>query len=278
MDQKGVNRLSRRAALKVGFSVVAVSILAACGASATTQVAPSPTPAPAQVTSGTATQLADSPTSKPTATHTGRPTADPTQSATATASSKGSASTTPANSQPAVFQIDSGKSLATFTLGEVLLGKPNTVKGSTNKVTGSISVTLANPADSQIGTIQIDASTLHTDSGMRDRMIQRFILQSQQQQYQFITFQPTAIQGLPAAVKIGETIPISITGNLKIRDVMKPVTFDATVTMKSATELVGDAKATVKRSDFNLQIPNVPSVASVTDPVTLELQFVATRQ
>ena len=168
--------------------------------------------------------------------------------------------------------------LATFTLGEVLLGKPNTVKGSTNKVTGSISVTLANPADSQIGTIQIDASTLHTDSGMRDRMIQRFILQSQQQQYQFITFQPTAIQGLPAAVKIGETIPISITGNLKIRDVMKPVTFDATVTMKSATELVGDAKATVKRSDFNLQIPNVPSVASVTDPVTLELQFVATRQ
>ena len=277
MDQKGVNRLSRRAALKVGFSIVAVSILAACGASATTQVAPSPTPAPAQVTSGTATQLADSPTSIPTATHTGIPTADPTQSATATASSKGSASTTPANRQPAVFQIDSGKSLATFTLGEVLLGKPNTVKGSTNKVTGSISVTLANPADSQIGTIQIDASTLHTDSGMRDRMIQRFILQSQQQ-YQFITFQPTAIQGLPATVKIGETIPISITGNLKIRDVMKPVTFDATVTMKSATELVGDAKATIQRSDFNLQIPNVPSVASVTDPVTLELQFVATRQ
>ncbi len=158
------------------------------------------------------------------------------------------------------------------------MGNPNTVKGSTNKVTGAISVTLDNPSNSQIGPIQIDATALHTDSGMRDRMIQRFILQAQQAQFQYITFQPTAVQGLPSKLNTGDSVPVKITGNLKIRDVVKPVTFDTTVTMKSATEMDGDAKATVNRSDFGLQIPNVPTVADVTDDVALELQFVATAQ
>ena len=61
-------------------------------------------------------------------------------------------------------------------------------------------------------------------------------------------------------------------------DAVKPVTFEGTVTLKSDTQIDGDLKATVTRSDFGLTIPNVPSVADVTDEVKLELQFTAMKQ
>lgn len=76
----------------------------------------------------------------------------------------------------------------------------------------------------------------------------------------------------------GQIIPVKITGNLTIRDIVQPVTFDRTLTVKSDTELEGTAKTTITRAAFELTIPNVPSVADVTGIVDIQLQFVATRQ
>ena len=272
MDHKEKNNVLRRDVLKVGLSLFAITILAACGSSATTQVAPSPTAAPV-------TQATDSSASatQPSATDTSAASASTADAPSATTADISSSNTT-SNGQVAVFQIDPSQTKALFSLGEVLLGKPNIVTGTTTKVTGAVSVTMDNVANTKLGTIQIDATDLHTDSGRRDGMIQRFILQANQSQFQYITFEPTAIEGLPAKASAGAAIPLKITGNLKIRDVVKPVTFDTTVTMKSDTELDGTAKATVKRADFGLQIPSVPTVANVTDDVALELQFVATKQ
>jgi hypothetical protein len=53
------------------------------------------------------------------------------------------------------------------------------------------------------------------------------------------------------------------------------VSFALTVTPLSETELVGSATTTVLRRDFNLQIPDVPSVANVSDEVILQINFVA---
>ena len=69
--------------------------------------------------------------------------------------------------------------------------------------------------------------------------------------------------------------PLSTIDDLTISGVTKPVTFATSVKAESATELSGLAKTQVLRSDFNLTIPNVPSVANVTDEVQLELQFAA---
>ena len=148
----------------------------------------------------------------------------------------------------AVFQIDQSATKATFTIGEKLLGSPNTVVGTTSNVSGSITASPDNPASTKIGTIQIDATTFTTDSDMRNGAIKRFILQSAQSQYQFITFEPTAIDGLKAPVAAGTAIPVKVTGNLKIRDAVKPVTFDGTVTLKSDTQIEGNLKATVMRA------------------------------
>jgi hypothetical protein len=48
------------------------------------------------------------------------------------------------------------------------------------------------------------------------------------------------------------------------------------VTPISANELRGIATSTVRRADWNLNIPDVPFVAGVRDTVRLELDFVAT--
>lgn len=238
----------------MGFAAVACAIaLSACSGAATP--APQPTAAP---------KATDAP--KPAATAVPA-TKAPAATAQATAA--------PAAAAGATLKIDSAQSSASFTLGETLLGQPKTVVGKTSKVTGDITLNLANPAQSKLGIISIDASDFTTDSNQRNGAIQRFILQSNQSANQFITFEPTQITGLPAAVKAGDTVSFKVTGNLKIRHISKPATFDVTATLKSAGELAGSAKTKVTRAAYELNIPSAPSVADVTDEVALQLDFVA---
>jgi polyisoprenoid-binding protein YceI len=174
-----------------------------------------------------------------------------------------------------VFTIDQSQSAARFTLDEELMGSPKTVVGATSLVNGEITIDLADMTKTTISTIQIDASDFTTDSSRRDGAIQRFILGTNNEDYRYIVFTPTAIDELPAAAKPGDTFELQITGDLTISGVTKPVTFVTTVTVDSDTQISGLAKAQVLRSDYNLTIPSVPSVANVTDEVLSELQFIA---
>ncbi len=158
-------------------------------------------------------------------------------------------------------------------MSEVLHGQPNTVIGRTNQVAGSILIDPTKPANSQIGTIRIDARTLATDSPMRNRVIQRAVLQSDQ--FEYIEYKPTALTGLPQSVALNQPFSFRITGDLTIRSVTHPVTFDVTVTPMSATQVKGTAAATIQRADYNLVIPSVPSVADVSEAVQLQFDFVA---
>jgi len=158
---------------------------------------------------------------------------------------------------------------------EVLFGSPNTVTGRTNGVSGQISIDMTDPTKTTVGPIQIDARSLETDNRFRNRSISRFILQSNKDEFQYITFTPSSIKGLPTSAKAGDTLTFQIMGDLKIRDTTKPVTFDVTVKADSPTQISGLAKTVVQRSDFGLEIPQITGVADVTDQVHLELQFLA---
>ncbi len=220
------------------------------------------------------------PTAEPTATVTEAPVAATTEAtpettAEATAESTDTASA-PAETAPTVFNIVSDESEVRFILNEVLRGSPNEVTGRTTQVAGQIAVDFANPANSQVGEIRIDARSLATDNELRNRAIRGQILQSSQDQFEFISFKPTSIDGLPASVTMGQPFEFSITGDLTIRDITNPVTFDVTVTPDSETRIEGSASATVQRGDYNLIIPNVPGVANVDEAVKLEIDFVAT--
>jgi polyisoprenoid-binding protein YceI len=133
------------------------------------------------------------------------------------------------------------------------------------------------PANSRVGTIRIDARNLTTDSEFRNRAIRAEILESSKDQYEFIDFTPTAITGLPAKIAVGQSVTFQIAGDLKIRDITNPVTFDVTATVTTEDRLEGTATAQVTRTMYNLQIPNAPGVANVAEDVKLEIDFVATK-
>jgi polyisoprenoid-binding protein YceI len=172
-----------------------------------------------------------------------------------------------------IFTIVQNESETRFTLDEELRGVPTTVIGMTDQVAGEMSIDFNNPANSQLGVIAVNARTLVTNNNLRNRAIQNEILQTGS--YEFITFTPTAITGLPERVAIGDTISFQITGDLTIRDINQQITFDTTMTVVSADRLEGLAVTTVLRSDYQLLIPSVPNVANVTDEVQLEIAFVA---
>jgi polyisoprenoid-binding protein YceI len=114
---------------------------------------------------------------------------------------------------------------------------------------------------------------LSTDNDFRNRALKNQILATNE--FEFITFAPTQIVGLPADATVGQSYTFQIVGDLTIKDVTKPVTFDVTVNPISDARLEGNAAATILYSDFGITIPRVQSVASVADQVRLELEFVA---
>ena len=212
----------------------------------------------------------------PTAAATQAPAAAPTVAAPTVAASTVAAptsTTAPSASEPILAQIVSEQSEARFVIDEVLNNAPKTVIGSTNQVAGEISVDPSNPAASQVGVIQVNARTLSTDNDFRNRAIKNRILITDQ--YEFITFKPTQLTGLPDSVTIGQSYTFQMVGDLTIRDTTKPVTFDVTVTPESNERLTGKASAIIAYADFGLTIPEVQQVASVADNVRMEIDFVA---
>jgi polyisoprenoid-binding protein YceI len=172
-----------------------------------------------------------------------------------------------------IFTISQEGSEVRFTLDELLRNNPNTVIGITNQVVGEIAVNFDNPSASQVGEITINARTLQTDNDFRNRAINNEILDTGS--YEFISFVPTEIVGMPDSVAIGDTLEFQVVGDLTIRDVTRSVTFDVSVMVVSPTQITGYGSATVLRSEYGLTIPSVPSVANVTDEVLLEIQFTA---
>ena len=196
-----------------------------------------------------------------------------------TTSGDGSNTTT---SEPAPeevsFVIDSGQTTASFQIGEVLRGEPTTVVGTTDQVAGQGVVDAVVLGSAQFSDIVINARTFQTDSDRRDRAIRGpVILDSGSDEHELIIFSPDSVEGLEGvSAAPGETYEFSLTGDLTVKGTTQTVTFVVTVAMIDESTIEGSAVAEVLRSDFEIGIPSVPSVADVTDEVTLGLEFVAT--
>jgi polyisoprenoid-binding protein YceI len=197
---------------------------------------------------------------------TDEPSGSATEAATQVAEAAGEAT---------VFSIVPDESQVRFEIDEDLRGVRTTVVGSTNQVAGEIRVNFDDPAQTEVGTIVINVRTLTTPEEFRNRAIRGEILLSARDEYEFGQFEPTEITGLPETVTMGEPISFQITGNLVLRGVSNPVTFDVTVTPVSETELEGSAAAVVDRTLYGMEIPSAPGVANVEEEVELYIDFVA---
>ena len=256
------NLSTRRLAL-ITFVLLGALLLAAC---ATPEDSPTDTEAAPAAATATA-----QPEAEPTDTPVPEPEVAPAATPPPQEEAKSESEEAPAVRQ--TFVIAAQESEARFIIEEELFGQPKTVIGTTNALSGELTVDPANPAASVIGPIQIDAGTFATDNNRRNRAIRLFILQSSQ--HPVITFSPTALSGLPDAAAIGDEIQFEITGDLTVRELSKPVLFSVTMQIVSESELRGSASTVVAMDAFGLTIPQVPSVANVGEEFIVEFDFVA---
>ena len=172
-----------------------------------------------------------------------------------------------------VYELVPGSTEARFSIGEILRGEPKIVVGTTDQVSGQLALDLDDPSTAAVGPIQVDARTLVTDTGFRNRAIETRILLSRV--FQYVTFTPTAITGLPDTIAPGEPVQFQIAGDLTVVETANPVVFDVTAVPVSDTRIEGSAATTIQRADFNLFVPSATGVAGVEEDVILEIDFTA---
>jgi polyisoprenoid-binding protein YceI len=89
--------------------------------------------------------------------------------------------------QDVAFRLDPARSTVNFTLGDVL----HTVRGTFRLTEGSLSL---DPASGKLkGEIVVDAKSGNSGSGMRDRKMEREVLESER--YPEISFRPDRVDG-----------------------------------------------------------------------------------
>jgi polyisoprenoid-binding protein YceI len=139
-------------------------------------------------------------------------------------------------------------------------------------VAGEIQVDLANPQNSQVGTLTADISLFTSDSSRRDQAIRDRFLESRR--FPTVTFTPTEILGLPETYTPGEEIQFTVVGDATIRDVTLPVTFEATA-RATPEELRGTAETTFLMSEFGFGPILMAGILGTEDEVKIRVSFLA---
>jgi polyisoprenoid-binding protein YceI len=147
----------------------------------------------------------------------------------------------------------------------------NTAVGRTPGVTGTMTV-----AGDEVTAVdvEVDLTTLQSDSGLRDGALKSRGLESEQ--FPTATFSLTEPLPLPAGVEEGEQASTSATGELTIHGVTKEVTVEVEAQLSEGSAAVV-GQAPVVLADFDIEPPTGLSVLSIKDEGTFEFQIFFTK-
>jgi polyisoprenoid-binding protein YceI len=242
------------------LAVAFAGALAACGSS-TSQPGAAPTAAPAASVPTTA------PATAPTTAAADAPTAAADAPTAAAAPSSAASGTR-------TFTIVPEQTEASYEVQEKFLNRelPNMALGKTNAVTGELQVSLDGKPSGKITNITVDLRTLTSDSSRRDGRIRTQWLESDK--YPFAEFTSTDAQGIPDSYTEGQEVNFKLTGDMKIREVTKPVTFDVKGKLEGDT-ITGSATSKILMKDFGFDPPDVAGMLTVADGVTVTINFTA---
>lgn len=147
------------------------------------------------------------------------------------------------------------------------------VIGSTQEIEGRLTLNL-DDLSAPLGenTFTVKMNTFTTDQNDRDKWIRengpRF------NDYPLATFTATGVEGAPATYNEGEEVSFKLSGDLTIREITQPATFDVTARLSGDT-LTGTATTRLKMSDFGIEPPNFANTLTVTDEFGIEVQITA---
>ena len=174
-----------------------------------------------------------------------------------------------------IYRISPEESKISFNVDEILYGKPFTPVGTTNQIAGDILVNMNKPENVKMGNIIVNARTFKTDSEKRDGAVARFILKSDDPANEFIKFTPKRLVVNFDEIQIGKDFEISIIGDIFIAGITKEVAVDGIAIVLPEGKIKANIEFLIKRSDFDLVIPQVPFVAQVAEKVFIKGDIVA---
>jgi polyisoprenoid-binding protein YceI len=238
---------------KISLTILVVTLLAGCSAPVST-----PTTVSTAISSATPLPLENTPV----------PTVVPPAQAPPTVVAVDS-------SGVIVYKIVPAESQVTYEVGETFINQSNRFNlaiGVTKQISGEITANKTEPAKSSIGPITVDVSQFTSDSNRRDSAIRGRWLESEK--FPQAVFTPTKIDTLPSSYKEGQDYSFKVSGDLKVREVTKPVIFDVTARLTGDT-LSGSAVTTIQMSDFGVGPISIGGMLNTEDKAKLTLQFVA---
>lgn len=255
-------------------------VLAGCGGAAT-QPAPAEPVSEAAAPTNTPVPLAPAATEEPA-----QPTSAPaTEEASAPALAEPTEAAAPATAEAEAaepsaelhtFQIVADQSEATYQVQEEFFNRPVSIVnpiGSTKAIEGQFQLTISGSqvqlADNQF---TVDLSTLTSDETRRDERIRTQWLESNT--YPNAVFKATAIENFPAEAAEGQDVSFQVTGDMTIREVTKPQTFDVTARLDGNT-FIGTATSYLLMRDYGFEPPSVMGILEVADGVTVTVKFTA---
>lgn len=252
-------------------------VLAACGGSNESATA-TPAPAPVEVA---ATEAPAEAVAEVAATEV--PAEAPVEVAASTeGASAESAPAEAAASESVVrtFVVTAGNgSTAQYAVEEEFFGAPIpfvTAVGTTDQVDGSLVLSQsAEGVTLQDGGFTVNLQTLTSDQSRRDNAIRRDWLQSNT--YPTAVFSNIAVVNLPADATEGADVNFQLSGDLTMREIAQPVTWDVTARVENGT-LTGTATTHVLMADYGFSAPNIGGMLKVTDGVTVTVNLVAQEQ
>jgi polyisoprenoid-binding protein YceI len=173
------------------------------------------------------------------------------------------------------YRIVPEESTVSYAVGETFLNQNNafnTAIGTTDGISGTIQVDFADPQNSSVSPLTVDISRFQSDSSRRDGALRDRFLESAR--FPTVTFVTKEIEGLPETIEPGQDYNLRLTGDLTIRDVTLPGTFDITARLEGE-ELRGQAETTFLMSQFGFGPISILGMLNTEDEVVITVEFVA---
>jgi polyisoprenoid-binding protein YceI len=171
------------------------------------------------------------------------------------------------------FQVVPDETTAEYAVDEVLFGNKQITRGRTNAVEGDFKLGVKDGKPFfDFSQLRVDLRTLKSDNSMRDIAIQQQYLESAR--FPYADFVVTSIEEFPAEASAGQEVSFKVTGDMTIREITKPITFEVTVKLDGDT-LTGTGVTQIFMKDFGFSPPDILGRFTVSDPATITVTGVA---
>jgi len=178
-----------------------------------------------------------------------------------------------AKSGETVYRIDPTRSSLTYEVQEEFAGRDSSkAKGVTNGIAGDLAINAGDLAASRLGEIVVNVEQFHSDNNLRDARIRMDYLSSNE--FPLATFTVRELDGLEGKLEEGRAYSFTMEGEVTVKDITKPASFDATATLTDG-EIKATATTEAKLSDFDAGPISIAGLVTTEDDVKLTLELTA---